>query len=289
LSQGPHPVSMNDLALGRLVRMVRRRRRLKQSDVARRADTSQDSVSLIERGRIADVMLPRARRICAVLEIELTFEARWRGPELERLADAGHARIVELVARTLRTNGWQVLVEHGFSWYGERGRIDVVGWHEQTATLLIVEVKTDLVDLQAMLGDLDRSVRVAPRVLARERGWRPKALGVVLVVDGTRTVRRIVDAHSAIFESALPARTVEVRRWLRAPSGSLRGIWFVDQHDARARKRSAPVVEPAPPASEEAARSASDEGLRSASDEGPRSASHDAVPSASGDAARSRS
>jgi hypothetical protein len=89
-----------------------------------------------------------------------------------------------------------------------------------------VEVKSDLFDLQDLLASLDRKRRVAPLELARERGWRPAAVGVVLVVADTRTARRVVERHAAMFDAALPSRTVGVRNWLRRPVGEIRGIWF---------------------------------------------------------------
>jgi transcriptional regulator with XRE-family HTH domain len=217
---------MHDLALGRLVRMVRKRRHLRQEDVAVRAGVSQSVVSLLECGRAEELAIRTARRVCSALEIELGFEARWRGPALDRLRDAVHARVVEGVVRQLRADGWEVIVEQGFNHFGERGSVDVVGWHAAPRTLLIVEVKSELLDLQDLLASLDRKRRVVPLELAQERGWRPAAVGVVLVVADARTARRVVERHPAMFDAALPSRTVAVRRWLRHPAGDIRGIWF---------------------------------------------------------------
>jgi transcriptional regulator with XRE-family HTH domain len=217
---------MHDLALGRLVRMIRKRRHLRQEDVAVRAGVSQGVVSLLECGRADELAIRTARRVCSALEIELGFEARWRGPALDRLRDAVHARIVDGVVRELRADGWEAHVELGFNRFGERGSVDVVGWHAATSTLLIVEVKSELLDLQDLLASLDRKRRVEPLELAREQGWRPAAVGVVLVVADTRTARRVVERHAAMFDAALPSRTVAVRRWLRRPAGDVRGVWF---------------------------------------------------------------
>ncbi|CAN5735461.1 hypothetical protein BH20CHL5_BH20CHL5_06500 [soil metagenome] len=46
-----------------------------------------------------------------------------------------------------------------------------------------------------------------------------------------RTVRQIVTRHNVTFGSIYPARSREVRAWLRRPDGPLRGIGFVSGAD----------------------------------------------------------
>jgi hypothetical protein len=72
---------------------------------------------------------------------------------------------------------------------------------------------------------MDVKTRVVPPLLARERGWRVRWLGSVLVLPDEATARRAVAWMSSVFDVALPTRTVAVRRWLREPAGPLRGIW----------------------------------------------------------------
>jgi transcriptional regulator with XRE-family HTH domain len=233
---------MEDGRVGTVIRAVRHRRKLRQLDVAKRAGVSQRTVSDIERGHLVRVSLRALRAVGAVLEVGLPFSPRWRGPELDRLLDAQHATIVEIVVGSLRSNGWQVLVEWSFSEFGERGSVDVIGWHEASRTLLVIEVKTKIVDVQELLATHDRKVRLARRLLLRERGWRAAAVGRVLVVlDGT-TNRDVVSRHRQVFEAVLPARTLEVRRWLSAPGTDLAGLWFLrpstDRTSARSRNSS---------------------------------------------------
>jgi transcriptional regulator with XRE-family HTH domain len=217
---------MNDLTVGKVIRAVRRRKSWRQADVAIRAVVSQQEVSLVELGRLEEVCLRTLRRIGKALEIDLPLAPRWRGPELDRLLDADHAALVELVVRILRAEGWEVMPEWTFNHYGERGSVDVLAWHPDSRTLLIVEVKTSIVDVQDLLAAHGRKVRVAPLVVPGERDWRPIAVGAVLVVvDGT--ARKVIARHEATFANAYPARTREVKRWLRAPSGSIRGVLFL--------------------------------------------------------------
>ncbi len=229
---------MRDQAIGRLCHLVRRRRRLRQSDVARAAGVSQGTVSLLERGHLDLLTVRTARRIAAALEIELAAEARWRGPSLDRLADAAHASQVDVVVGILRDLAWAVRAEVGVSRFGERGVIDVAAWHPATRSLLIIEVKTRLVDIQESLATLDRKRRIGPPELAADLGWRARRIGVVLAVAGDRTARRVVERHGATFDAALPARTRAVRRWISSPVGDLRGVWFLTDSS---RVRAAPL------------------------------------------------
>jgi hypothetical protein len=130
------------------------------------------------------------------------------------------------VVRRLRTIGWQALPEHSFNVQGERGSIDVLAWHPSTRGLLSVEVKTKLADLQDMLSKMDRKRRIGP-TLARELGWGPLVIGSVLVLPEETWARNAVNRFGPTFDAALPARRVEVRRWLVQPDRDLRGIWFL--------------------------------------------------------------
>lgn len=152
----------------------------------------------------------------------------WNGEALDRLLDADHARIVECVVRLLAVDGWQCATEVSFSVYGERGTIDVLAFHPGTRTLLVIEVKSVVPDLQQMLGSIDRKVRLALRI-ARDRGWEAVGVGRLLVIGESRTARRRVSAHEATFRAVLPARTWAVRRWLRHPDPvrPIAGVWFL--------------------------------------------------------------
>jgi len=106
--------------------------------------------------------------------------------------------------------------EVSFSVRGERGSIDVLAFHPTAATLLVVEVKSVVPDLQATFVTVDRKTRLASEI-ARERGWRPARVGRLLVLREDWTARRRVAAHEATFAGAFPARGWAVRRWLRDP------------------------------------------------------------------------
>ena len=51
---------------------------------------------------------------------------------------------------------------------GERGVIDILAWHAATRTLLVIELKTEIVDINELMGTVDRKRRLAATV-AREQ------------------------------------------------------------------------------------------------------------------------
>jgi len=218
---------MTDQQVGLVIRAIRRRRGWRQEDLARKADVDQKYVSIAERGHLTQLPLRAVRRICAALEIELPFAPRWRGPELAKLLDEGHARMVEKVASLLVARGWEVQPEFTFNHFGERGSVDLVGWHAERRALALNEIKTRVVDQQDLLASNGRKRRVAPSIIAGELGWRPASIGNLLVVLDTSTNRRVVAGHPTTFASAFPARSREVRSWLARPDGPLAGLWFL--------------------------------------------------------------
>jgi transcriptional regulator with XRE-family HTH domain len=218
---------MDDRRVGRLLRAVRQDRLLRQSDVAARAGISQKAVSDIELGRLTSVGLGRLRRIAAVLDVSVSIDARYHGGKGDRLLDRAHAHLVNALVRILENEGWETLPEFTFNHYGDRGSVDILAWHAATRTLLIIEVKATLTDLQDLLAALSRKMRVVPSVVRREPGWRPEHVGRILVVADTKASRSIVARHTAIFESAFPARSREARAWIRRPIGAISAVWFL--------------------------------------------------------------
>ena len=165
---------------GRQVRALRRRRRLRQSDVAAAADLSQATVSAVERGHSATLSLVTLQQIASVVDARVRLVLTWRGGDLDRLTDERHARLASEVARLLRSMGWQVQAEVTFAFGRDHGSVDLLAWHAATRTLLVVEIKTVLASSEEMLRRLDTKTRLGPNI-ARRFGWRPAVTGRLVV------------------------------------------------------------------------------------------------------------
>lgn len=77
---------------------------------------------------------------------------------------------------------------------------------------------------------LDVKGRLAPRIAEQRFGFLPSNIAVLLIFPDDRNARRIAARFGTTISAAFPARN-EVRRWLRSPSGNLRGLWFVTKVD----------------------------------------------------------
>ncbi|HSD48728.1 MAG TPA: hypothetical protein VLE71_02745, partial [Actinomycetota bacterium] len=191
----------------------------------------------IERGHADRVAVHVLVRVAAALGARIDVRLLWQGEGLDRLLDAGHADLVEWTLGLLAASDWLAATEVSFNVRGERGSIDILAFHPRTGSLLVIEIKSVVPDLQAMLSVIDRKGRLA-RDIARERGWQVTSVTRLLVLPDDRTARRRVERHSATFRTALPARTVEVRRWIRRPEGSMDGVLFLSHaHLTSARHR----------------------------------------------------
>jgi transcriptional regulator with XRE-family HTH domain len=219
---------MDPILFGRGVKALRLRKRWRQDDLAGAAQVSRGVVGRIERGNADRVTVATLDKVATAVGGRVACRLTWNGEGLDRLLDAHHAAIVEAVVRTLRAADWLVATEVSFNNFGERGSVDVLAFHPASRFVLVVEVKSVVPDVQAMLVALDRKERLA-RQIARERGWDAVAVARLLVIGENRTARRRIDMHAATFGNMFPDRAREIRRWLAKPvaNSPLRGLWFL--------------------------------------------------------------
>jgi transcriptional regulator with XRE-family HTH domain len=218
---------MDDARLGRSFRAVRIRKGLRQEDLAVAAGVSQQTVSRIERAGLDGVTLGTLRRIAAVLGMRLTVEARWEGAALDRLLSARHSAMHEEVARLFeQLPDWATAPEVTFAVFREHGVIDVLAWHARTRTLLVIELKTEVADIQETVGTLDRKVRLAARIAA-DRRWDASVVASWLLIADSPTNRRRVAAHRSMLRAAFPADGRTIGGWLAAPRGSIAALSFL--------------------------------------------------------------
>lgn len=187
---------------------------------------SQSVVSRAERGEAAHLTVRTLTQIAEALGARAGLQLQWQGEGLDRLLDAAHAGLVNQVVALLVEHDWEIVAEATFNHYGERGSIDVLAWHPARRALLIVEVKSVVPDIQALLSGVDRKCRVAPTI-ARDRGWASASISRLIVLPDGRTARRRIAQHAATFDRSYPARTWAVRRWLASPAEPLAGILFL--------------------------------------------------------------
>jgi len=151
---------------------------------------------------------------------------RWRGGELDRMLNAGHSAMHEAAALELADTGWLPAAETTFAIYGERGIIDILCFHPPSGALLVIELKTDLVDVQGLIGSVDRYRRLAPQV-ARERAWAVKSVSCWVLLRDTPSNHRRLAAHATVLRNAFPVDGRRMRGWLRRPVGAVAALSFL--------------------------------------------------------------
>ncbi len=210
--------------MGAAFRAVRVRRGLTQAGLAQRGGVSASLVSLIERGHCDALSLRTLREIAAVLDIRLDVTARLRTGDVDRLLNAAHATLHEELARLfVALPEWTSAAEVSFAIYGERGVIDVLAFHAPSGSLLIIELKTEIVSFEDLLTTMDIRTRLA-RTIAAERGWAARSVSCWVVVADTPPNRRRIGQHRALVQQAFPANGRTMRAWLGAPRGPVRAL-----------------------------------------------------------------
>jgi transcriptional regulator with XRE-family HTH domain len=189
---------------------LRRRLGWSQAQLGHQLGVSQQQMSRLERD-VRKAQLGLLDRWASELGGYLQAEIRVSGERA--LTDAAHAALQNATASELRQHGWAVEPEVSFNYYGDRGRIDLLAYHAPRRVLLVVEIKSRVVDVQDVLGRLDVKKRIA-RTLASERRWQIVVIVPALVVREDRTSRRRVAAHAGLFDG-LDVRGRAARAWLR--------------------------------------------------------------------------
>lgn len=216
---------MDDLRVGSTIRSARLRKGWRQQELASASKVSRATISRAERGHIGSLPLDLTRVICAALDIRLDIHPRWRGGDLGRMLSLRHSILHESVARSFAASfpDWEIAPEVSFSIFGERGVIDLLLWHPGRRALLVIELKTDLVDVNEMLGTMDRKRRLA-RQVAEERGWVPRTVSAWIIVASSRTNERRIAEHRTMLRAGYPSDGRHMRGWLSDPVGAIAGL-----------------------------------------------------------------
>jgi transcriptional regulator with XRE-family HTH domain len=233
---------MDDRRIEAVFRALRGRKAWRHVDLATRARVSPTVIGRIERGSIEAIPFAKLRRVAESVGARFEATIRWSGADLGRLLDARHAAMHEAVANLLASlDGWEFEPEVSFSIYGERGIIDVLAWHPGRRALLVIELKTEIVDVSDLLGSMDRRRRLS-RQIARSRRWDPIEVSTWVVVAESRTNRRAVSSHARVLRSKLPLDGRGIARWLRDPVGRVDALSFLpNRHPVALGRPTAPV------------------------------------------------
>ena len=245
-----HP-TMEDRRLGDALRQIRLERGLTQDEVGHGSGTSRFIVGRIEAGQLGGIGFGKVRAVASALDVQVDLGLRWHGGDLGRLLNARHAAFHEaMAARLSEAAGWVSEPEVSFSIQGERGVIDILAWHATSRSLLVIELKTEIVDINDLMTTVDRRRRLAPR-MAGERGWHPTSVSVWVAVADSRTNRRRFARHERALRSKLPDDGHRLRSFLAAPDTAVAALSFMSiEHVAhgglpiagRSRVRHAPTT-----------------------------------------------
>ncbi len=218
---------MDDVRLGLAFRAARVNRKWRQAGLARLAAVSPSTISRIEHGQLDQTRVRDLRAVSVRLGLKLDISARWSGGELDRLLSRDHSALGECLAIFIAScEGWTCAAEITFALAGERGVIDLLAWHEASRTLIVIELKTEIVDVDELIGTLDRKKRLAAKVAA-DRGWHAGRIAAWLIVADSRTNRRRIYAHRQLLRTLLPSDGRSLRSVFADPTSSLTsGIAF---------------------------------------------------------------
>ncbi len=106
--------------------------------------------------------------VAKALDMRISISARWRAGDLDRLLNGAHSQLHESVAGWFKTDlpDWILVPEVSFAVFAERGIIDILAWQPTLRALLLIELKTDIVDVNELIGTMDIRRRLA-RTIAR--------------------------------------------------------------------------------------------------------------------------
>ncbi|MEP7159414.1 MAG: helix-turn-helix transcriptional regulator [Chloroflexota bacterium] len=229
--------------IGRVHRTLRHRARLTQKALSAKCGVPRWKVGRLEADEIDALRFEEVERCLMALGAELEVRVRYRGAAADRMIDEAHARLVARIVEALRRLGWDSRVEVTFSEWGERGSYDILAWHSGTATLLVIEVKSEIATVEGTLRPIDIKLRLAPAVALKRFRWHARLVGQVLVLPEHRTARRAVERHAEVLRAALPSTSREIRAWLRNPESAIAGIWFISAPSGKDWSRSPSSVQ----------------------------------------------
>jgi transcriptional regulator with XRE-family HTH domain len=207
---------------------------ISREQLAERVGVTPGYIGRIERGS-ANPTVALIEAIAEALGLELQLGVRPPAfPFNPYVRDTVHARCSAYADRRLRGSGWstarEVEITHGRS----HGWIDLLAFDPRTGTLLVLEVKTRLVDLGALERQLSWYERAA-RQEASALGWRVRRMTSVVLALASNEVDQVIRVHRDVILLAFPIRASALARGLVDPSTLEigRGLALIDPSSRR--------------------------------------------------------
>ncbi|TAK01667.1 MAG: XRE family transcriptional regulator [Chloroflexota bacterium] len=215
-------------AFADLCRSVRLDLDITQNELARAAGISRAYLGDVEAGR-ANPTLDVVDRLAASLGVELGFDARRPIVIDPPQRDLAHARCSAYVHRRLQALGFDCRREVEIVDGRSHGWIDLLAFERRAGLLLVIEVKTSILDIGAVERQLGWYERHGPRI-ARQESWPVRAIRGWLLCLATGDVDDSIGMNREALQVAFPLRAGDLRAQIAGkgviPPG--RGLALID-------------------------------------------------------------
>ena len=193
------------------MRAARKRRRLRQVDLGRKAGLSQSTVSDLELGRGGGLSLVAWQRLAIVLDLPLRFEVG--RDALEEPADAGHLNIQELVLRLGRATGRRRTFELPTKPADPSRSVDVGLIDDRQRCLIRIECVNTFGNIGAAARSSDRKLAETEALAISIGHGEPYTVHECWVVRATRRNRELLARYPELFATRFPGSS---RAWVAA-------------------------------------------------------------------------
>jgi transcriptional regulator with XRE-family HTH domain len=221
--------------VGRVVRDARRLIGWSQRDLATRVGASQAAIWRLETDQPGRIDLALVEGVMEALGLRATIGIEGRHlDDRRRQRDGVHAVVNGFTARRLARLGWATATEVQIGDQQPRGWLDLLAFRPEDQSLVVEEVKTEILDMGGLQRSLSFYAREA-RLVAAGLGWPARSVTVLLVgLDSEAMARRLVD-NRAIVEQAFPGSVPGMAAWLADPGAPVPRGWTLALVDPTVR------------------------------------------------------
>lgn len=218
--RSPEPFDLGGL-IGAAIKRTRLECRWSQSELADRLNSTQSQISRLESGARLHIDGQLASRALKLLGIRAEFDAQTLGMAGRReQRDLVHATCSAYVVRRLAAEGWETRLEVEIGTGRGRGWIDVLAFRPADRSLLVGEIKTEVLDVGAIQRTVAWYEREAWRA-AKQLGWSPLRTTAALLVLATLENDARVSVNRAAIKASFPTTGRQLQQWVTSIGSSL--------------------------------------------------------------------